>query len=305
MEAVLEWGADIIVAMQQGMAPGWDLIFEPLAWLGGTGYLYLIPLVLWSLSYRQGVRILVLITLTLYLNSLLKDVFTLPRPYTVDPRILSDGEHGHSFPSGHAQLVVVFWGLLAAWVARRWFWAVALVIMLLTGLSRPYLGVHYPSDIAVGWALGALTLWVYWWGYLRWEPRLCAVSRTHQRLWIGVGLAALLGINLLMGAGAILYGCVGMLLAAAVARELAPGLSFDGQGAPWHRAVRWAVGMLLTLQWIRLLDQLVRAMPEYSTSVTFIALLVLGLWMLVGAPLLFNLLRLNGSQRALVESSRG
>lgn len=67
-------------------------------------------------------------------------------------------EHTFSFPSGHAMgsmtlAMVVF---LLAW-RTRWRWpaaAAALAFVLLVGLSRVYLGVHYPSDILGGWTAG-------------------------------------------------------------------------------------------------------------------------------------------------------
>ena len=76
-------------------------------------------------------------------------------------------ETSYSFPSGHAMAsMTLAWGVLLCWSrksqrARRTRWPitfVAAVFVVLVGLSRIYLGVHYPSDILAGWT--AASIWV-------------------------------------------------------------------------------------------------------------------------------------------------
>lgn len=75
----------------------------------------------------------------------------------------------NSFPSGHAMLTAVTFLTLGAMLGRltnRWrlrifFFAVALLLTLCVGASRVFLGVHYPSDVVAGWALGAA--WALLW----------------------------------------------------------------------------------------------------------------------------------------------
>ncbi|MGH3767109.1 MAG: phosphatase PAP2 family protein [Pseudonocardiaceae bacterium] len=74
------------------------------------------------------------------------------------------GEHGFSFPSGHTTGTTVVW-LLLAWMIGRWIisrraarvalWAGALLMIGAVGVTRVYLGVHFPSDVLAGWSLGA------------------------------------------------------------------------------------------------------------------------------------------------------
>ena len=72
----------------------------------------------------------------------------------------------YSFPSGHSMLSACIFGTLAAVVAPRlpelWqklaTWCIAILATLLIGTSRIYLGVHYPSDVAAGYA--AAIIWI-------------------------------------------------------------------------------------------------------------------------------------------------
>jgi len=67
-----------------------------------------------------------------------------------------------SFPSGHAFVPAVYFGMLAGILATGSWWRAAVVVMAaLLGFSRVYLGYHYPSDVVAGWALAVvwLTLW--------------------------------------------------------------------------------------------------------------------------------------------------
>jgi hypothetical protein len=59
-----------------------------------------------------------------------------------------------STPSGHAMAGGAFWGVVFAHATGWWARAACVVAILGTGLSRPYLGVHYVEDVALGWAIG-------------------------------------------------------------------------------------------------------------------------------------------------------
>ncbi len=92
----------------------------------------------------------------------LKLVFHRPRP----PVFFGLEEPAsYSFPSGHAMLSVCFFGMAAAIVTARsgtrhraWIWTGAAAASLLIGISRIYLGMHYPSDVLAGYA--AAVIWV-------------------------------------------------------------------------------------------------------------------------------------------------
>jgi undecaprenyl-diphosphatase len=87
-----------------------------------------------------------------------------------------------SFPSGHALLSAVVYLTLAVLVARfterraikTYALAAGVVVTMLVGVSRVYLGVHWPSDVLAGWSLGAawaLAWWLGEWSFERWVVR--------------------------------------------------------------------------------------------------------------------------------------
>ncbi|MFE0173581.1 phosphatase PAP2 family protein [Streptomyces sp. NPDC059002] len=93
----------------------------------------------------------------------LKAAVDRPRPVWPDP---VDSAHYAAFPSGHAMTAAVVCGLLL-WLLRRYavrpaLWRTALVLAVVSvagvGLTRIWLGVHWPSDVLGGWLLGALTV---------------------------------------------------------------------------------------------------------------------------------------------------
>jgi undecaprenyl-diphosphatase len=102
------------------------------------------------------------------LSDLLKFAFARPRPDFVAPaaRVFTT-----SFPSGHATLSAITYLTIAALLARsqsspkigRYFIVLAALLTILVGISRIYLGVHYPTDVVGGWCIGAawaLGCWV-------------------------------------------------------------------------------------------------------------------------------------------------
>lgn len=118
----------------------------------------LVLLLAWKRRFREGLFAGVALGGSALLNIVAKQVFARERPtlwQSISP------EDSFSFPSAHAMgsmtLAVVV--ILLAWPSRwRWIAVAAMsVFTVMVGLSRIYLGVHYPSDILAGWA--AASVW--------------------------------------------------------------------------------------------------------------------------------------------------
>ena len=122
--------------------------------LAVVGYLFL--------AGRSAVAWLTLIAVFggIVLSDLLKFAFGRARPDVVNPlaRVFTT-----SFPSGHATLSAITYLTIGAVLARSqplstisvYFLSLAAFLTMLIGVSRIYLGVHYPTDVLAGWCIGA------------------------------------------------------------------------------------------------------------------------------------------------------
>ncbi len=145
----------------------------------GEFYLIIAPAFLWCIDAQIGLHMGIYLMISGGINDCLKFLFHQPRPYWIDRRVHAfSTDAAFGFPSGHSQNAVVLWGTLAAFLHRHSAWIAAMLLAFLIGLSRLYLGVHFPTDVLAGWLAGALVLYAL----LRSEPVLLAWLKPQSRL---------------------------------------------------------------------------------------------------------------------------
>ena len=134
----------------------------------GTGILTALTfgLLVWRKHYSLAWLIIILVGGSAILNEILKFIFRRARP-----ELLLGGQHlsSYSFPSGHATGSICFYGFLI-WLSFHFIkipwlkWlaiAGAVIMILLVGFSRIYLGVHYPTDVLGGFLSGGSWLIIF------------------------------------------------------------------------------------------------------------------------------------------------
>lgn len=130
----------------------------------GSHYVYMLilPFIYWAIDRKVGRRLAGLFLTSMWVNGLVKEFLTLPRPNPELVRVLGN-EPSPGFPSGHAQGAMTLWGYLAIAFQRKWLTWVCVGLILLISISRLYLGVHFPGDVLGGLAIGAVLILAFQW----------------------------------------------------------------------------------------------------------------------------------------------
>lgn len=152
----------IIEALQE-IAKNLQPLWSAITFLGDqTFYLLFMPMIYWCVDALAGLRIGIMLLLSGFSNGFLKMIFKSPRPYWVSEKITAGAEHNSfGLPSGHAMNSAAVWGWTAREIKRPWAkWVMGFVIFLI-GFSRIVLGVHFISDVLLGWLVGLLLVWLF------------------------------------------------------------------------------------------------------------------------------------------------
>ncbi len=295
-----------------------------ISFLGNEEFFLLVaPVVLWCVDVGLGLRVGLLLMVSGGINYAVKIVFHAPRPFWYDPRVQAlSTETGFGIPSGHSQHAVAVWGSLANGLKRRWAWITAIVIIGLIGVSRLYLGMHFPTDVLAGWLIGAVVLWLF----VKLEaPVMGWMRRQSLAMQLGSVFAAsliliLLGLlaKLSLGSWTIPAEWVSNAIAANPDATPAPlalsglisnagtffGLAagaiwlgrrggFSARGAWWQLLLRYLAGVVVVLIIWRGLDMI---FPDGETFVAlsfrYLRYFLVGLWVSGLGPMVFIALRL-------------
>ena len=150
---------EFLYLLEKIRLPGLNEFMLTITHLGEeTAFLVIALIVFWCVDKYQGHYLMGVGLSGTLISQFMKILCQIPRPWVRDPNFhaLEDaiGEAGgYSFPSGHTQSAVGTFGALAYTRKETWLRIVCLVLAVLVGFSRMYVGVHTPADVLVGAAI--------------------------------------------------------------------------------------------------------------------------------------------------------
>jgi len=247
-------------------------------------YLLILPVIFWCVDERFGVRFGLVILFSTWVNAAIKQAVALARPFTVDPSVGLSHESTYSFPSNHAQGSAVFWGLASQKIKNPWGLILAVVVPLAIGFSRIYLGVHYPTDVAIGWILGwsFAVLWIVLGKRLE-----MSLARLQRRVKVILIAPLTLGMNALTANDTNLTGVFfGTALGSVFMFDMVRFDASEGKaGKKLLRFVLGAVGLVLIYFGGKLVSP--KQGNDLYALFRFIRYALVGAWVSLGAPALF------------------
>jgi len=284
----LLFGTQLIEILQSLFAPQFNRVFAAITLLGdGTVLVGLSAVIYWCLDKSRGRLVTYVLLLGAYLNLFLKILVPWPRP-PVDLRIVEKSEPLNGFPSGHAQDSTTFWTWITLDFRKRILAILGGTIVLAVGISRIYLGLHYPAQVIGGGVIG-LAVACFGMLFLRYVPlrnkRIGAIRQillafsTLVPMVIAVGLAGV-GETYPGQIGGYLFGfSVGALVEDRYIR-------FTVDVSATQRVIRLVIGGALTGCLVLALWLI---MPDTYLVPAFVNSVIRGLFVAAIVPALFTL----------------
>ena len=219
-------------------------LFEGITILGEETLVILLVVALWfAVDSKLAQKVFFVTICSMGLNGIVKNIAQVPRPFDkgVVP-VRKETATGFSFPSGHTQNFSTWSTLFAIKFKKKWLTGLVAACIALVAFSRLYLGVHYPSDVLVGVALGVGMAFL---GDCLFE-RVKDVKKLYVAVWIIFApfiVYFLIVANERFADFFKVFGMMGGLVLIAFLQEKIQPLSYDV--AWWKKLIRIVIGVVL------------------------------------------------------------
>ena len=277
----MEYLLEMLKWIQSVRSPLLDNVFTSITVLGEEYFaIGVLCLILWCVNKKSGYAIGFAYLTTWILNFSLKQIFQVPRPFVLDKDIIPirpETATGFSFPSGHTQSISTLSTAAAAAFRKKWIYGAATLLVILVAASRMYLGVHTLLDVAVGAAAGIV--WVF-----AANAFFSYAERTNRRaLLLAMFIPMVLAMIFIHDndyykiTGTFTSFIIGYLLDSRYIR-------YEAESPAWQQVIKFVLGMAVLIA----IKAVGKELLGGSLVSDYIRYVLIGFWITVIAPLLFN-----------------
>lgn len=270
---------EIIRTVQSLSNPILDQILKYITSFGGEVFFILaIALVYWCIDKKLGFKLLFILTTSMAINTSIKGILKIPRPIGEKGlRLIGEVPIGYSFPSGHTQVTTTFWVSLMKNIKNRYTYLIGTLMIILVGFSRIALGVHRPVDVIGGAFIGLFCVIFF--------GSLFENLDFHNYKFIVIIINIIILICLVFFREKDYYIVAALYTSFSIAYYVEPiYIDFYEKAPILGQISKFTLGILLFLI-IRIVLKLI--FPNFLIF-TYLRYLILGLWMTLGAPIMFK-----------------
>lgn len=273
------WEIKVLQTLENIRTPLLTALMETITFLAESIFLViLIATIYWCIDKKKGARLAWIVLGSGVINGVFKNIFRAPRPFQkgVTTPLRLETATSYSFPSGHTQSATTFWVIFYRLNRQRIIQCVGIIIVLLTALSRLYLGVHWPVDVIAGIIMGLISVSIL--DLLYDEEQ--GFTKNHVLI-----TTALLIVMVILPIESDLHKLIGALWGLVIGGYYERKyIQFNTEGNWKDQFVKMLIGGIGLIGIYVLLDTL---LPDYSLMgmIKYAGVL---LWIAAGAPYLFK-----------------
>lgn len=239
----------------------------------------MIATIYWCIDKKKGLRLGFIVLLNSVVNSIIKEIVKMPRPYVkgVVSGLRIETASGYSFPSGHTQSATSFWGGSMLILKNKKVTLLGSIMILLTAFSRMYLGVHWPMDVLGGIFFGLIFTYF-----------ACEMIGPDGKMKESIVMISSIGLlaALLLPVDASIYKAISTLWGLCVGSYIEKKyIQFKERGTLKEQVIKIGIGIIgFIVIYIGLGDKL---LPDIKV-INILKHVLYTLWVTVGAPWLFK-----------------